>query len=82
MNNSNVSLWSLAAGVQCELQSFDENLPSSYQIRLQELGFQPGNTLQCLQTPKLGAPRVYRVSNTVYSLDKSIAERLLVKLTA
>jgi Fe2+ transport system protein FeoA len=38
-----------------------------------ELGFHPGERVSCLQAPALGAPRVYRVSNSTFSLDDEIA---------
>ncbi len=72
------SLWALPEGGQCELQKFAPTLPENYRIRLEELGFHPGEKLHCLNAPRLGAPKVYRVSNTIYSLDKLIAERLFI----
>lgn len=57
---------------------FDSALPDAYRIRLMEFGFHPGETVSCLLSPGLGAPRVYRVSNTVFSLDREIAARVFV----
>jgi Fe2+ transport system protein FeoA len=45
-----------------------------------EFGFHPGETVVCLQSPALGAPKVYRVSNTVYSLDDEVASHVRVRL--
>jgi len=72
------SLWSLNPGEQCDVVGFDSGLPDAYRIRLMEFGFHPGETVSCLLSPGLGAPRVYRVSNTVFSLDREIADRVFV----
>jgi Fe2+ transport system protein FeoA len=47
-----------------------------------EFGFYPGETVSCLQSPGFGAPKVYRVNNTIYSLDDEIADHILVESTA
>jgi Fe2+ transport system protein FeoA len=43
-----------------------------------EFGFHAGERVVCLQSPAFGAPRVYRVNNTVYSLDDEVASHVLV----
>jgi ferrous iron transport protein A len=44
-----------------------------------EFGFHQGEAVTCLLRPGFGAPRVYRVSNTVFSLDVEIARLVLVQ---
>lgn len=75
------SLWALKPGEQCDVVGFSDELPEPYRIRLMEFGFHPGETVSCLLAPGLGAPRVYRVSNTVFSLDIEVASRVLVRET-
>jgi len=70
MNNS---LWSLKAGDKGRIESFDDALAEPYRVRLMELGFHPGETVHCLQAPAFGAPKVYRVANTVFCLDDEVA---------
>jgi len=77
-NSAQPTLWSLAAGEQREVVGFDDALSEAYRIRLMEFGFHPGERVACLLIPGFGAPRVYRVSNTVFSLDAEIAERVFV----
>jgi len=43
-----------------------------------ELGFHPGEVVTCLQTPAFGSPKVFRVSNSIFSLDDEIASRILI----
>lgn len=73
------SLWSLKAGERGQITGFDSALTESYRIRLMELGFHPGEIVSCLQAPAFGAPRTYRVANTVFSLDDEVAEHVNIE---
>jgi len=75
------SLWSLKAGEACEILGYDDALVEKYRIRLMEFGFHPGESVICLQSPALGAPKVYRVSNTIFSLDDEVATHVRVRLS-
>lgn len=76
------SLWSLHSGDVCEILGYDDALAEPYRVRLMELGFHPGESVACLQSPSFGAPKVYRVSNTVFSLDDEVAAHVQVKCRA
>ena len=76
----NVTLWSLQAGDRCRILGYDGVLADAYRIRLMEFGFHPGEVVSCLQSPAFGAPKVYRVNNTVYSLDDEVASHVQVRL--
>ncbi len=76
------SLWSLRAGDRGRITGFDDALAETYRIRLMELGFHPGETVACLQAPAFGAPKVFRVSNTVFSLDNEVATHINVETDA
>lgn len=71
-----MTLWGLAAGQSGRIEGFDETLPDHYRVRLMELGFHPGEQVHCMQAPAFGAPRVYRVSNTIFSLDDEVADHI------
>ena len=77
----NLSLWSLKAGDQCEILGYDDALDDKYRIRLMEFGLHPGESVSCVQALAFGAPKVYRVSNTIFSLDDEVATHVRVKLT-
>ncbi len=77
----NLSLWSLKAGDHCEILGYDDALAEKYKIRLMEFGFHPGEAVICLQSPSFGAPKVYQVSNTVFSLDDEVAAHVAVRLS-
>jgi len=72
-------LWHLARGEAGIIDGFEDALPEIYRNRLMELGFHPGERVSCLQAPALGAPRVYRVSNSTFSLDDEIAMQLRLR---
>ena len=76
------SLWALKAGDRGQITGFDAALTENYRIRLMELGFHPGETVSCLQAPAFGAPKVYRVANTVFSLDNEVADHITVEIGA
>ncbi|WP_240732808.1 FeoA family protein [Halioglobus maricola] len=73
------SLWSLKAGDRCTIVGYDDALADKYRIRLMEFGFHAGESVACLQSPAFGAPKVYQVSNTVYSLDDEVATHVRVQ---
>jgi Fe2+ transport system protein FeoA len=77
-----LSLWSLKTGDRCEILGYDSGLDEKYRIRLMEFGFHPGESVSCLHSLAFGAPKVYRVSNTVYSLDDEVATHVLVRITS
>ena len=76
----NLSLWTLKAGDRCEILGYDQALPDNYRIRMMEFGFHPGETVACVQAVAFGAPKVYRVSNTIFSLDEEVADHIQVRL--
>ncbi|MFT5484889.1 MAG: Fe2+ transport system protein FeoA [Halieaceae bacterium] len=76
----NRSLWTLRAGERCEIVGYDDLLAENYRIRMLEFGFHPGESVSCLHAPAFGAPKVYRVSNTVYSLDDEVASHIQIRL--
>ena len=75
------SLWALRTGDRGQITGFDDALSENYRIRLMELGFHPGETVSCLQSLAFGAPKVYRVANTVFSLDDEVASHISVEIT-
>lgn len=73
-----LSLWSLTAGARGQISGFDAHLAENYRVRLMELGFHPGEVITCLQTPAFGSPKVFRVANSIFSLDDNIASCILI----
>ena len=76
----NLSLWAIKAGDRCEILGYDDILPDNYRTRMMEFGFHPGETVSCVHSVAFGAPKVYRVSNTIFSLDEEVADHIQVRL--
>jgi Fe2+ transport system protein FeoA len=72
-NISTDNLWLLKRDEQCQIVGFDSQLDSAIKARIDELGFRVGARVICTQAPRLGAPKLYRVGNAVYSLEKPVA---------
>jgi len=73
------SLWSLKRGDQGQIIGFGTALADNYRVRLMELGFHPGERVSCLQAPAFGAPKVFRVANTIFSLDDEVAAHITIE---
>jgi Fe2+ transport system protein FeoA len=76
---SNSTLWQLKSGESCLLVGFDDSLDPKYKERVSELGFRPKTKVSCLKSPSFGAPKVYQVSNSVFSLEESVASGIFTK---
>ena len=73
MSQEALSLWQLKRGDTVLISRYSQTLEEQYRRRLQELGFRPGARVTCTAAPSLGAPKLFRVDNAVYSLDKLVA---------
>ena len=70
------TLWNLGAGESCTIKTYGKELDEGYQNRLKDLGFHPGQEIECIQSPKLGAPKVYKLNNSIYALDDQVAKEV------
>lgn len=71
--SSESTLWQMRRGEQRVIERFTSSMRDVYQTRLVELGFGPGTVVMCMAAPSLGAPKLYRVASSVFSLEKDIA---------
>ncbi len=76
-----INLWELPVHTHAVLIGFAPALAEQYRGRLQEFGFHTGEVITCQHQPGFGAPRVYRVSNATYSLDRELALQVLVSVS-
>ncbi len=79
MINSIPSLWQMARGNRCVVTGFDESIQANIRTRLEELGFRRGAIITCSMAPRLGAPKLYKVANSVYSLEKNLAKLVQIE---
>ena len=79
MINSAPSLWQMSRGKSCVVTGFDESIRANIRMRLEELGFHKGAVVTCSMAPSLGAPKLYQVANSVYSLEQPLAELVQIQ---
>lgn len=79
MINSALSLWQMSRGKSCVVTGFDERIKANIRLRLEELGFREGAVVTCSMAPALGAPKLYKVANSVYSLEQTLAELVQIQ---
>lgn len=70
------NLWHLKTGQSATLTGFDAKLDPRYRDRVEELGFRANAEVSCVKAPAFGAPKVYRINNSVFSLEHTIASLL------
>ena len=73
------TLWQLKCGESAVLDSFADDFSPDYRARMMELGFHSGALVSCVVTPRMGAPKLFKVDNAVYSLEKAIASLITVQ---
>ncbi len=73
-----MNLWALAEKQIAILKSFCPSIAEHHRQRFAELGFREGEPVKCIQRTPLGAPRIFEVGSTVYSLSKEDAIRIFL----
>lgn len=72
------TLWDTPRGLTVEITAIAANLPVPVIKRLQEMGFEAGKILTCLQRAPFNGPVVVAVADSVYSLEQRIAAVIYV----
>ncbi|MEM1113854.1 MAG: FeoA family protein [Pseudomonadota bacterium] len=72
------TLWQMRRGDCCVVVGFDPALREAYRRRLIELGFRPGVSISCVVAPSFGAPKLFQVASSVFSLERDLAQRVLI----
>lgn len=80
VSSLNFDLWQLNKGQRATITGYAATLAPNIRIRLTELGFREGAVVDCTLKPRLGAPRFYRVANSVYSLERDVAQLIRVEI--
>jgi ferrous iron transport protein A len=76
-----MTLWDLPASGGAVLQGYIQSAPDKYRERMEELGFVIGQSVSCLRITPFGGPRVYSVGGSIYSLDRELAEQMMISVT-
>ena len=73
-----MTLWTLRQGQSGVVSHLAGELSGALATRLTDLGFRTGQRVHCIHQPGFGAPRVYRVNGSTYSLDNQLAEQVVL----
>jgi Fe2+ transport system protein FeoA len=73
-----MTLWNLHQGRSGVVSHLTSELSEALGTRLTDLGFRAGQRVHCIHRPGFGAPRVYRVNGSTYSLDNQLAEQVVL----
>ncbi|MBP9708580.1 MAG: ferrous iron transport protein A [Oligoflexales bacterium] len=79
MENS-CTLLDLKTNQEAQILSLSSNINSANATRLRELGFREGEFVRCLKTPPFGAPHVYLICGSVFSMEAEIAKEIVSKI--
>ena len=74
-----MTLWELKPNQRCIIKNLKE-VSSSVSSKIKDLGLLESEVVACLQWLPLGGPRVYRLVNGIFALEKSIAGSIEVEL--
>ncbi len=74
------SMARLAPGQIAEILSFSDDLSESFLTRLRELGFREGEVVRCVRHLPLGAPPVFEICGTNYSVDFDVASQIQTRV--
>lgn len=77
--NHAINLWDLKEKANAIICGLSDSIPDRYQRRLRELGFHVDERIVCVKWTFAGGPRLYRIGNCVYSLEKDIAHAIEIK---
>ncbi len=74
-----MTLWELKPNQHCKIKNLKE-VSESVSSKIRDLGILEAESVGCLQWLPMGGPRVYRLENGIFALEKSIANSIEVEL--
>ena len=74
-----MTLWELNPSSHATISKLSKNLHKQLYSRLNDLGFIPTETITCLRASPFNGPRVFQVSDSVFALDREIAQLIQVE---
>lgn len=73
-----MNLGGLTPKQRAKIRGFDASLDADFRHRLRELGFFEGAEVEYVRAIPFGGPRVFRVSDAIYSIEPWIAAQILI----
>lgn len=76
-----MTLWDLQEMQRANIKAFDIALGDKQKKRLEDLGFRIGEGVTCTKRIPFQGPRLYRSSDSIFSLTQEIAQHILLEAT-
>lgn len=73
------TIWNLTKMQKGIVSKLSLELDHSLMTRLLEMGLAPKEEVLCLRTTPMGGPKVFQIRDSVFSLEKSIAEKIYIE---
>ncbi len=72
------TLWDLPQNSTAFVSGFTREISEKYRLRLDDLGFATGEKVTCIKRIPFNGPRVYKIGDGVFSIDKDVAAQILI----
>ena len=73
-----MSLWELREKETGSVHSINTELSPETILRLREIGLDKGGSVTCLKQTPFGGPKLFQISDSVFSLERPVAESILI----
>ena len=75
-----MNMWQLKTQQKARIVDFSASLSDIQKMRLVDLGFAKQETVVCVKRIPFGGPAVYQVQSSMFALEGSIANQVVVEL--
>lgn len=75
------TLWDLLPLDAACIVDISPLIDKSYRNRLHDLGFLVGEVVACVRRTPFQGPRLFKIGDSVFSLDRDIAQSVMVTVT-
>lgn len=72
------TLWNLKEKSQTKITGIDQSLGKEIITRLLTIGFKEDADVTCVKSIAFQGPRSYQITDSIFSLEKKIAERIFI----
>lgn len=69
-----MKLWDVRPSKKVKIKGFDPLMTADIQNRLVDLGFCKNAVVECVRHTQFSGPRVFLVNQTLFALEKALAE--------
>lgn len=74
-----MTLWSMLSKNDAFVDRICSSLDSTIVDRLREIGLDEGQSIKCLRRSPGNGPVVFQISDSVFTLERKVAEKIFIK---